>query len=55
MRVWSHRFHQKYDASDDPPDPELLLIHLYRVDHEAALAHHQAMTASTSLLEEGVR
>jgi hypothetical protein len=42
---WSYGFHQEYNAPDDPPDPELLLVHLHRVDHDTTLARHQAAAA----------
>ncbi|MGC2373238.1 MAG: glycosyltransferase family 2 protein [Solirubrobacteraceae bacterium] len=42
---WSDGFHNEYNAPDDPPDPELLLIHLHRVDHDMSLARHQAAVA----------
>lgn len=42
---WSDGFHHEYNASDDPPDPELLLVHLHRVDHDICLARHQASAA----------
>jgi hypothetical protein len=39
---WSEGFHQEYNAPDDAPDPELLLVHLHRVDYDMCLARHQA-------------
>jgi len=38
---WSEGFHLEYSAPDDPPDPELLLVHLHRVDYDACLARHR--------------
>jgi hypothetical protein len=42
---WSYGFHEEYNAPDDPPDPELLLVHLHRIDHDTTLARHQAAIA----------
>jgi hypothetical protein len=42
---WSDGFHQEYNAPDDPPDPELLLVHLHRVDYDMCLARHRASAA----------
>jgi hypothetical protein len=42
---WSNGFHQEYNAPDDPPDPELLLVHLHRIDHDTTLARHRAAIA----------
>jgi hypothetical protein len=42
---WSDGFHHEYNAPDDPPDPELLLVHLHRVDYEMSLARHRAAAA----------
>ena len=38
---WSEGFHLEYSAPDDPPDPDLLLVHLHRVDYEMCLARHR--------------
>ncbi len=42
---WSCGFHQEHNAPDDPPDPELLLVHLHRIDHDTTLARHRAAVA----------
>ena len=42
---WSDGFHQEYSAPDDAPDPELLLLHLHRIDYDLCLARHQASAA----------
>lgn len=42
---WSEGFHLEYSAPDDPPDPELLLVHLHRVDYDTCLARHRAAAA----------
>jgi hypothetical protein len=42
---WSDGFHREYNAPDDPPDPELLLVHLHRIDYDACLARHRASSA----------
>ena len=39
---WSDGFHHEYSAPDDAPDPELLLVHLHRIDYDRCLARHQA-------------
>ena len=39
---WSDGFHEEYNAPDDPPDPDLMLVHLHRIDHDACLARHRA-------------
>jgi len=39
---WSDGFHHEYNAPDDPPDPELLLVHCIRVDYDMSLTRHQA-------------
>jgi hypothetical protein len=39
---WSDGFHHEYSAPDDAPDPELLLVHLHRVDYDFSLARHRA-------------
>jgi hypothetical protein len=38
---WSEGFHLEYSAPDDSPDPELLLVHLHRVDYDTCLARHR--------------
>jgi hypothetical protein len=38
---WSEGFHLEHNAPDDPPDPELLLVHLHRVDYDTCLARHR--------------
>jgi hypothetical protein len=42
---WADGFHLEYSAPDDPPDPELLLVHLHRVDYDVCLARHRAASA----------
>jgi hypothetical protein len=42
---WSDGFHQEYRAPDDPADPDLLLVHLHRVDYDACLSRHRAAAA----------
>ncbi len=42
---WSEGFHLEFCAPDDPPDPELLLVHLHRVDYDTCLARHRAAAA----------
>jgi hypothetical protein len=42
---WSDGFHLEFNAPDDPPDPELMLVHLHRVDYDACLARHRASAA----------
>lgn len=42
---WSDGFHLEYSAPDDPQDPELLLVHLHRVDYHACLARHRSSVA----------
>lgn len=42
---WSEGFHHEFNAPDDAPDPELLLVHLHRIDYDRCLARHQASVA----------
>ncbi len=42
---WSQGFHHEYRAPDAPPDPELLLVHLHRVDYDWCLQRHQRSAA----------
>lgn len=42
---WSRGFHEEYNAPDQKPDPELLLVHLHRVDYDVCLAHHRESAA----------
>jgi hypothetical protein len=42
---WSDGFHHEYNAPDDPPDPELLLVHLHRIDHDTCLERHRLSAA----------
>ena len=42
---WNVGFHDEYNAPPDPPDPELLLLHLHRVDYQLCLDRHRASTA----------
>jgi hypothetical protein len=42
---WSDGFHEEYRAPDEPPDPDLLLVHLHRVDYDACLSRHRAAAA----------
>ena len=39
---WSEGFHSEYSAPDDAPDPELMLVHLHRIDYDACLARHRS-------------
>ncbi len=50
---WSKGFHQEYDAPDDPPDPELLLVHLHRLDYDSCLARHRS-TATRNWSREDI-
>jgi hypothetical protein len=43
---WSDGFHRESQAPDDPPDPDLLLVHLHRADYAACLARHRAGAAA---------
>lgn len=42
---WSEGFHTEYAAPDDPPDPELMLVHLHRVDYDTCRARHTSSAA----------
>jgi hypothetical protein len=44
---WSVGFHHELNAPDDPPDPELVLVHLHRADFDVCLARHRAAAART--------
>jgi hypothetical protein len=44
---WSVGFHEEFNAPDDSPDPELLLVHLHRADYDTCLARHRASVART--------
>jgi hypothetical protein len=39
---WCEGFHVEYNAPDDPPDPELLLVHLHRIDYDWCMARHRS-------------
>lgn len=43
---WSLGFHEEFAAPDDPPDPDLLLVHLHRADRDACLARHRRSAAA---------
>ncbi len=51
---WSDGFHREFSAPDDPPDPDLLLVHLHRADYEICLGRHRA-AASRRWNEEDLR
>jgi hypothetical protein len=42
---WSAGFHKEFNAPDVLPDPDLMLIHLHRVDYARCLERHRAATA----------
>lgn len=42
---WSQGFHGEYGAPDDPPDPDLMLIHLHRIDYDWCLERHRRSAA----------
>lgn len=42
---WTEGFHEELSAPDDPPDPNLILVHLHRVDYEWCLRRHRASAA----------
>jgi hypothetical protein len=42
---WSDGFHHENNAPDDPPDPDLMLVHLHRVDYDWCLERHRASAA----------
>ncbi len=42
---WSDGFHEEHKAPDDAPDPELMLVHLQRIDYDACFARRQASAA----------
>jgi len=42
---WSQGFHGEYGAPDGPPDPELMLIHLHRIDYDWCLERHRRSAA----------
>jgi hypothetical protein len=42
---WSLGFHEAPGFPDLQPDPNLLLLHLHRVDYVACVAHHRATAA----------
>jgi hypothetical protein len=42
---WSDGFHHEHTAPDDPPDPDLMLVHLHRVDYDWCLDRHRASAA----------
>ncbi len=50
---WSEGFHEEFIGPDDPPDRELLLIHLHRVDYDWCLARHRS-TASRNWSAEDI-
>jgi Glycosyl transferase family 2 len=51
---WNVGFHDEYNAPGVEPDPELLLIHLHRVDYEYCQARHRA-SASREWPEDDLR
>jgi len=42
---WSQGFHGEYAAPDAPPDPDLMLIHLHRIDYDWCLERHRRSAA----------
>jgi Glycosyl transferase family 2 len=42
---WSEGFHQEVSGIADPADPNLMLVHLHRVDYDSCLARHRASAA----------
>ena len=42
---WGRGFHDETSAPPDPPDPNLVLLHLHRVDYASCLARHRAAAA----------
>ncbi len=42
---WSQGFHREYSAPDAPPDSDLLLVHLHRVDYDWCLERHRRSAA----------
>lgn len=46
-------FHEEFVAPNDPPDPDLLLIHLHRVDYDWCLERHRS-TASRNWSREDI-
>jgi hypothetical protein len=44
---WSEGFHDEYNAPDEPPDPELMLVHLHRIDYDTCLQRHRSSAART--------
>ena len=42
---WSQGFHGEYGAPDAPPDPDLMLIHLHRIDYDWCLERHRRSAA----------
>jgi Glycosyl transferase family 2 len=51
---WNVGFHAEFNAPAAPPDPDLYLIHLHRVDYDYCLARHRA-AASGDWSEEDVQ
>lgn len=49
---WIDGFHVELSQPDGPPDPDLLLVHLHRADHDACLARHRASAARRWLQED---
>ena len=53
---WSMGFHHEYNTPDAAPDPDLMLVHLHRIDFDWCLARHRRNTArdwSAADLESG--
>jgi hypothetical protein len=50
---WSEGFHEEFVGPDNPPDPELLLVHLHRVDYDWCLERHRS-TASRNWSAEDI-
>jgi len=50
---WSEGFHDEFIGPDDPPDRDLLLVHLHRVDYDWCLARHRS-TASRNWSAEDI-
>ena len=41
---WSAGFHKEFNAPEVEPDPDLLLVHLHRIDYEMCMRRHRAAT-----------
>jgi hypothetical protein len=42
---WSQGFHREYRAPDAAPDPDLMLVHLHRIDYDWCLQRHRRSAA----------